>query len=84
VRVATYGITKVRTKQGKELGEKGLRRETRKGRGRGRRKEENGRNRACKVRRETRCRLNITVFPSLSFSPIRLLAITWYLQFDCQ
>lgn len=78
-RVATYGIMKVRRERGEELGEyeKGLRKETE-----GERKEENGR--ACKVRRETRCWFNITVFPSLALSPTRLLTITWYLQFDCQ
>lgn len=39
----------------------------------GGRKEENGRDQACKVRRETRCRFNITVFLSLSLLAYLLL-----------
>lgn len=67
----------MRAERGKELGEV-----LQKG-DRGGKKRMEG-TRACKVRRETRCPFNITVFPSPFLSPTRLLAITWYLQFDCQ
>lgn len=60
-RVATYGIMKVRAERGKELGE-------------GTEAERRGRDRACKVRRETRCFGLISRYFLLFFSP--LLAIT--------